>query len=115
MSEALRLELVFDPDCPNIERARAAIRAALTAVGAPLVWREWDRGDPATLHVLRSLGSPSVLVNGLDVGADGGPMADPGASCCRIYTDRHGRTSGAPTAEMILSTIAAARRGQAIA
>jgi hypothetical protein len=115
MKEALRLELVYDPDCPNVERARTAIRTALTAIGAPLVWREWDRGDPHTLAVLRSLGSPSVLVNGLDVCADGGSMADPGASCCRVYTDRHGRTSGAPSAEMILKTIVAARGGQAIA
>jgi hypothetical protein len=115
MAEALRLELVYDPNCPNVERARTAIRAALTAVGAPLVWREWDRGDPATLAVLRSLGSPSVLVNGLDVGADGSSIGEPDANSCRVYTDRYGHTSGAPTAEMILKTIAAARRGQAIA
>jgi hypothetical protein len=115
MPEPLRVELVYDPDCPNVERARAAIRAALSTVGAPAVWREWDRGDPATLQVLRSLGSPSVLVNGLDVGADGGVIAESSANSCRVYTDSHGRPCGAPTAEMILMTIAAARRGQAIA
>lgn len=115
MAETLRVELVFDPDCPNVERARTAIRSALTAIGAPAVWREWDRGDPATLSVLRALGSPSILVNGLDVGADGTPVADAQAKSCRVYKDPHGRVCGAPTAEMILLTIAAARRGQAIA
>jgi hypothetical protein len=115
MAEPLRVELVYDPDCPNVERARTAIRAALAKVGAPAVWREWDRGDPATLPVLRSLGSPSVLVNGLDVGADGGVVTESSANSCRVYTDPHGRLCGAPTAEMILMTIAAARRGQAIA
>jgi hypothetical protein len=115
MNEALRVELVYDPDCPNVERARSAIRAALMTVGAPAVWREWDRGDPATLNVLRSLGSPSVLVNGLDVGADGGVVAEASANSCRVYTDERGRVCGAPTARMILATIAAARRGQAIA
>jgi mercuric ion transport protein len=115
MAQSLRLELVYDPDCPNVEPARTAIRAALTSVGAPLVWREWDRGDPATLSVLRCLGSPSVLVNGLDVGADGSSMAEPDAKTCRVYTDRQGRVSGAPSAEMILATIAAARRGRAMA
>ena len=115
MPEPLRVELVYDPDCPNVERARSAIRAALASIGAPAVWREWNRSDPLTLQVLRGLGSPSVLVNGLDVGADGGSFAESGANSCRVYKDAYGRTMGAPTAEMILSTIAAARRGQAIA
>jgi mercuric ion transport protein len=115
MTEPLRVELVYDPDCPNVERARLAIRTALTKVGAPAVWREWDRGDPATLGVLRSLGSPSVLVNGLDVGADGVIVSETSANSCRVYKDERGRTCGAPTAEMIMMTIAAARRGQAIA
>jgi hypothetical protein len=115
MTEPLRIELVYDPDCPNVGRARLAIRAALTKVGAPPVWREWDRGDPATLSVLRSLGSPSVLVNGLDVGADGVIVSETSANSCRLYTDANGHVYGAPTAEMILMTIAAARRGKAIA
>ena len=115
MAEPLRVELVYDPDCPNVDRARAAIRAALASIGAPSVWREWNRSDPATLQVLRALGSPSILVNGLDVGADGGTVAESSANSCRVYRDAYGRPIGAPTAEMILFTIAAARRGQAIA
>jgi hypothetical protein len=54
-------------------------------------------------------------VNGLDVGADGGIVAEASANSCRVYTDERGRVCGAPTARMILATIAAARRGQAIA
>lgn len=115
MPEALRVELVYDPDCPNVERARLAIRTALASIGVPAVWREWNRSDPATLHVLRALGSPSILINGLDVGADGATAAESNANSCRVYRDTYGRPMGAPTAEMILSTIAAARRGQAIA
>jgi hypothetical protein len=115
MAEALRVELVYDTDCPNVDGARTAIRTALAAVGAPAVWREWNRADPATLDVLRGLGSPSVLVDGLNVGADGSAALENDANSCRVYVDAKGSLCGAPTAEMILVTIAAARRGKAIA
>jgi mercuric ion transport protein len=110
MSDFPRVEMVYDPDCPNVERARAAIRNALAAVGAPGVWREWERADPATPVALRHLGSPSVLVNGMDVGCDGGSMADADANSCRIYTDDCGCICGAPSTELILRVIAATRR-----
>jgi hypothetical protein len=107
--------MVFDPVCPNVELARAAIRMALRAIGAPVAWREWDCTDDATPEALRVLGSPSVLVNGEDVGCGGGSMAQADANSCRIYRDDCGCIGGAPSVELILKAIANGRQEQEIA
>lgn len=106
MNNQIRVELVYDPTCPNVDRAREAIRDALASVGAPLVWREWLREDPTTPVSLRSLGSPSVLVNGADAGCDGESPARADANSCRIYVDECGCICGAPSAQLILDVIA---------
>jgi mercuric ion transport protein len=100
-----RIEMVYDPDCPNVDLARTAIRGALTLIGAPLAWREWDCTDAATPDTMRVLGSPSVLVNGQDVGCGGGSMAQADANSCRIYRDGCGCICGAPSVELILKAI----------
>jgi mercuric ion transport protein len=101
-----RIEMVYDPECPNVERARIAIRGALTAIGAPLAWREWDCSDVGTPDGLRAIGSPSVLVNGHDVGYGAGSVAQADANACRIYRDDCGCICGAPSVELILEAIA---------
>lgn len=100
-----RIELVYDPTCPNVDRARSAIRLALTTIGAPVAWREWDCTDASTPAALRHLGSPSVLVDGQDVGCGGGSMAQADANSCRIYRDDCGCICGAPSAELILRVL----------
>lgn len=110
-----RIELVYDPDCPNVDRARAAIRAALTAIDAPNAWREWDCSDASTPEALRVLGSPSVLVNGRDVACGGGSMAQADANSCRIYRDDCGCICGAPSVDLILAAISRASVSEEIA
>lgn len=110
-----RIEMVYDPTCPNVDDARAAIRTALGAIGAPIAWREWDCTDPATPQPLRALGSPSVLVNGQDVGCSGGTMAQADANSCRIYRDDCGCICGAPSVELILKAFANSRGSEEIA
>jgi hypothetical protein len=101
----LRVELVYDLTCPNVDQARAAIRSALTAVDAPPVWQEWLRDDPDTPAPLRQFGSPSVLVNGQDVGGDEGTLMHADANSCRVYPDECGCLCGAPSAQLILDFI----------
>ena len=100
-----RVELIYDADCPNVESARAALRKALSAVGAREEWLEWNRGSPEAPESLRRFGSPTVLVNGRDVGGDDGSGA--GDRSCRIYADASGRVSGFPSPQLILAAIAA--------
>ena len=102
-----RIELVYDPTCPNVDHARRAIHDALTRIAAPPLWHEWDRTDPTTPVALQLLGSPTVLVDGRDVArAEDWPVAGD-ANSCRIYRDDVGRISGAPSARQILDAIAA--------
>lgn len=103
------VELVYDPTCPNVEQARSAIRAALVAVGAPVEWTEWERGKDATPPALRALGSPTVLVNGYDIGGGGDEPLKADANSCRVYVDECGCLCGAPSAQQIVKAIESTR------
>jgi mercuric ion transport protein len=100
-----RVELVYERGCPNIERARVMIRAALLDAGADPVWHEWDRDDAGTPLPLRRYGSPTVLVNGRDVGCDENATAQSDANACRVYIDESGCACGAPSARLIVTAI----------
>src|SRR6185437_13941265 len=93
----MTIELVFDADCPNVEAARASVKAALAQAGLPATWQEWERTSDITPERVRGFGSPTVLINGEDL--TGEPAA--GASSCRIYRAGAGRRLGAPSAEMV--------------
>jgi len=108
--DPLRIELVYDPTCPNVRQARDAIRGALGALGAPIAWREWVRDGPGTPAALRRFPSPSVLVNGEDVGCGGNSLREADATACRIYADDSGCICGAPSVQLILRTIANQRQ-----
>ncbi len=105
----LRIELVYDRTCPNVERARSMIRTALTQLGSPPDWKEWDRDDQATPVELRGFGSPTVLVNGRDVGCDENEAAVTAANSCRIYMADRGCVCGAPSATLIANAIRGVR------
>ena len=98
---SLRVDLVYDRDCPHIDEARATIRAALEAVGSEIDWREWDREDTRTPDELRGYGSPTVLVNGRDVVAVGNESTASGANACRVYFDECSCICAAPPSSVI--------------
>jgi mercuric ion transport protein len=101
----VRIELIFDATCPNVDVARAQLAAALTQAGRPNVWIEWDRANPgAPSHVLR-FASPTILVAGRDVA---GPSALDAGAGCRLYRDSSGAAARAPTVPMILAALASA-------
>lgn len=110
MRRPLMVELVYDVDCPNVELARAMIRAALRELGADPVWTEWDRESLETPVDRRDFASPTVLVNGQDIGCDenGEVMTD--ANACRVYVDASGSLCGAPSSESIVDAIHAGAR-----
>ncbi len=106
MKSIPRVELVIDSDCPNVNRARIAIRTALKSMGFPEEWQEWDRGSEVTPVHLRMLGSPSILVDGRDVGCSEGETAHADANSCRIYLDERGSICGTPSVQMIAQALA---------
>lgn len=96
------IELIYDPDCPNVEDTRNAVRAALRRTpGLETDWKEWDRTDPASPDYACRYGSPTVLVGGRDV-AGAEPVDAPS---CRIYSDHLGRTRGVPPADLIVAAL----------
>ena len=90
------IELVYFDGCPNVDDARANIRAALEGADLPPTWREWNQDDPTAPEYVKRHGSPTVLVDGRDVT---GVEAGVAASACRA--------DGAPSAEMIRLAMAA--------
>lgn len=108
-----KIELVYDSDCPNVCGCRNALRLALAQfgaqngaqLGAELSWSEWDRNSVDTPTAYRSLGSPTVLVNGRDVCALTA-AGEPEGNSCRIYADNEsGSLSGVPSIQSILDAL----------
>jgi hypothetical protein len=64
----------------------------LVAAGLPPRFEEIDVNDPRTPDTLRDWGSPTILVDGVDI-AGGTPQG----ACCRLYAT----SGGAPSDEMI--------------
>jgi hypothetical protein len=92
------VDVVFFHGCPNVHRARENLRIALGQLGRAAVWSEWDVMSGSTPERFRRYGSPTVLVDGRDVTGDDLGAAAP--AC---------RADGAPSAEMILRSLEAAR------
>jgi hypothetical protein len=88
----MEIELIYDDDCPNIERARAH----LDRTGLPKEWTEWSREEPDAPNYVHRYGSPNILVDGTDVA---GTSPGEGAKCCRISADRSGALSSAAAVE----------------
>jgi len=98
----MTVELIYDPDCPNVAQARANLVQALAASGREVRWSEWGRtADDSPAHV-RDYGSPTVLVAGRD--AAGEPAGADGA-CCRLYRDGHRPLAGAPSVAQIAAAL----------
>lgn len=94
-----RIELLFFPGCPHLEAARAQLRRALARTGLPAEWDEHDVTDAATAPALRGYGSPSILIDGVDVVG-----APPGEGvACRLYSGSE--VPGAPPLEALLRAL----------
>ncbi len=100
------ITLLFDQECPNVDITRANLRAALAARSLPLTWEEIDLSSADTPQHLKVLGSPTVLVDGVDVAS--APTGSEG-ECCRLYSDGAGQLLGAPTVAIIIEAIAGRR------
>jgi hypothetical protein len=88
-----RVELVYFDGCPHAEDARTRLRSALNETGMPPHWEEWDTTEDATPTSYRRFGSPTVLVNGVDV--SGGQQGS-GMGCV---------VDGAPSVALLIKAI----------
>jgi len=95
----MKIELIYARDCPNVNAARANLVRALSATRLPVRWTEWDRLSPETPSYVRGFGSPTVLVDGRDVG--GISETEAAGACCRIYRSSKSGLTGAPSTDLI--------------
>ena len=92
------VELIYDSDCPNVQRARKAMLEGFSQAGLQPSWKEWDRKSPESPAYVRGYGSPTILVDGRDVA---GVAPGNGGSSCRLYRNASGTFEGAPSVEQI--------------
>ncbi len=93
--------LTFD-GCPLADAAQRVLEQALVQCGLRAdAYETVDVLDPATSTALRGWGSPTILVNGIDV--TGQPPA--GGVSCRIYDG----PDGSPHLKQVVATIQGAR------
>ena len=100
----MKIQLITFPGCPNAKAARATLERVLARAGVADRIEEVDATALETAEELRGWGSPTVLVEGRDVGG----QAEPTGPGCRLYRDDDGKVQGSPP-EALLS--AAIRRG----
>ena len=100
------IELVFDDDCPHVEAARRLLCSVLDEARLPRVWLEWSRQNPDTPDPLLDFGSPTILVDGVDVAStelDASATVD--SPRCRVYPDANGRLGGVPPRQHVLEAL----------
>ena len=97
-----RVELIYDPDCPNAQGARQALLKGFAEAGLQPSWAEWDRSSAESPPHARQYGSPTILVDGRDVaGAEPGD----GSDSCRVYGHGPGGLRGVPPVPRIAATL----------
>ncbi len=99
----MRIQLIHFEGCPNVEAARETLRDVLGRHRLAVPIEEVCTSAPAEL---RGWGSPTILVDGADVGGE----AAPGGASCRLYRDPAGRLRGSPPASLIEAALRRARR-----
>jgi hypothetical protein len=107
----MKVELVYEKTCPNIEAARAQLLKAFAASGIMPKWREWEVSSPEAPQHIHGYGSPTILVDGHDV-SGGTPGCDD--YCCRIYAHDEDSHKGIPALQDIVSAIKASKHASSL-
>lgn len=94
----MKIELVYEKSCPNIELARNHLIQAFVEAGIPAKWHEWEVSDPEAPSYIQGCGSPTILVNGSDVSGD---RSNHDGQSCRIYEGQDGNITGVPNVDLI--------------
>jgi hypothetical protein len=102
----MKIQLIYSDDCPNLKAARAAVLRSLEAENLFLSLEELDVAAPGTPEHLREWGSPTILIDGIDVGGETAPTGP----CCRLYDGASRR--GAPSDAMIVEALRRSQRGE---
>jgi mercuric ion transport protein len=92
----MRIQLLYFEGCPNVDAAREALHDALAAEKLDAAVEEIDVESPSAPSWARGWGSPTILVDGVDVA---GAKPSDASRCCRLYA------GGAPDVAAIRARI----------
>lgn len=95
------IDILYVPDCPNVERARERLREALDAAGLVAEVREREVLTPEAAAQVGMSGSPTILINGHD---PFGPQGNATSVSCRLYAV-DGAVEGSPSVGQILAAL----------
>lgn len=98
---AVRIELLYVPDCPNRSLAREHIERALSATRLGAVVREHEVRTSEEAARLGMHGSPTILIDGRD---PFGAAPNLAGLSCRLYMGPAG-VRGAPTVEQLVRAL----------
>lgn len=102
----MKVQLITFEGCPHADAARESLRRSLVRAGFEPTFEDLDSAAPGTPAALRDWGSPTVLIEGVDVGGEELPTGP----CCRVYRDADGRPFGFPSESLLLEAIGLARQ-----
>ena len=97
----MKIQLLAFPGCPNAKAAREALASALAASRIDERIEEVDTTSADTPESLRSWGSPTILIDGRDVGG----LEAPTGAGCRLYRDEEGIIRGTPDESLVRSAL----------
>lgn len=102
----MKVQLLYFPGCPNVSAARDVLRRALLASGLPPQFQEVDVNAPRTPSFLRTWGSPTILVDGVDALGECAPTGP----CCRLYASAESGIRGVPSEAQIRKALLRTRQ-----
>ena len=80
----MRVQLLYFEGCPHVDATRRVLRRALEVAGVgEVVVEEIDVEAPSTPAHFRDWGSPTILIDGVDVVGE----RVPSGRSCRLYRD----------------------------
>ena len=92
-----KVEFIYDLECPNVSATREELLKAFSQAKIQAKWQEWDRNSNDSPEYARKYGSPTILINGKDLGGS----KENDANCCRVYSI-DGKLHGVPPADLIV-------------
>ena len=105
----MKVEILYVSECPSHPAAVKLVRELLAAEGVLTEIHEVLVQDEAMAKNLRFAGSPTIRINGRDVG-DEAQTAKNFSLSCRLYAGS--KQVGLPAAEIVHRAVVEARQGE---
>ena len=97
----MRVQLLTFPGCPNASATRELLQRVIAAANAEVEVQEVNTAAPDTPEKLRGWGSPTILIDGVDIEGQEAPAG----SSCRLYRDPSGYLRGVPAESTLKAAV----------